>query len=166
MRPFFSYRQKSLFIMRPLFAYRAKQPLHNEARLRERSDRGRFLPIGPKQLFIMKPFFAYRAKKPLHTGVRTGCHYLISLVCLYPSVYICATFVVFTDYESCTTPIFHKPGIYGSGRVWVNAWDVFRRTPSRGGRSCRAAVDFWCVLGAAGIRVFFFERTRLVLLEV
>ena len=33
--------------------------------------------------FLMRPFFAFRAKKPLHTGVRTGCHYLISLsVCL------------------------------------------------------------------------------------
>ena len=28
--------------------------------------------------------FAFRAKKPFHTGVRTGCHYLISLsVCVY-----------------------------------------------------------------------------------
>ena len=42
----------------------------NEVRPRERSDQGRLLPVG---------------KKPLHTGVRTGCHYLISLsVC--PSV--------------------------------------------------------------------------------
>ena len=35
-------------------------------------------------LLVMRPFFAYRAKKPLHTGVRTGCHCLISLsVCLF-----------------------------------------------------------------------------------
>ena len=32
------------FFMRPCFAFRAKKPLHNEARPRERSDRGRFLP--------------------------------------------------------------------------------------------------------------------------
>ena len=39
---------------------------------------------------------------------------------------------------------FHIPGIYGgSVRVWANAWDVFRRTPSRGGRGCRAAVDLF-----------------------
>ena len=33
---------------RPFFAFRAKKPLHNEARPRERSDRGRFFPIGKK----------------------------------------------------------------------------------------------------------------------
>ena len=33
---------------------------------------------------VLRPSVAYRAKKPLHTGVRTGCHYLISLfVCVY-----------------------------------------------------------------------------------
>ena len=41
------------------------------------------------------------------TGVRTGCHNLISLsVC----VSVCVTFVVFTDCESCTRPIFINPG--------------------------------------------------------
>ena len=48
----------------------------NKVRPRERSDRGHFLPIG---------------KKPLHTGVRTGCHYLISL---YVSVSVCVAFVL------------------------------------------------------------------------
>ena len=34
-------------------------------------------------LLVIRPFFAFRQKKPLHTGVRTGCHYLISLsVCV------------------------------------------------------------------------------------
>ena len=37
---------------------------------------------------------------------------------------------------------FHKLGIYGSGRVWVNAWGVFHHMPSRGGRGRRAAVAF------------------------
>ena len=46
---------------------RQKKAFYNEARPRERSDRGRFVPLG----------------KNLHTGVRTGCHYLISLsVCV------------------------------------------------------------------------------------
>ena len=46
---------------------------------------------------------------------------------------------------------FHKSGIYGgSERVWANAWDVFRRTPSRGGRGRRAAVDFVVCLGYGG----------------
>ena len=62
---------------------------------------------------------------------------------------------------------FHKPGIYGSVRVWANAWDVFRRTPSRDGRGRRAAVDFVVCFGWGGFfcvsffrLVFFFERTR------
>ena len=41
---------------------------------------------------IMRLFSAHGAKKPLHTGVRTGCHYLISLyACLSvcPSVCLC-----------------------------------------------------------------------------
>ena len=45
--------------------------------------------IGFLFLFLMRPFFAFRTKKPLHTGVRTGCHYLISLsvrLSVYPSV--------------------------------------------------------------------------------
>ena len=50
---------------------------------------------------------------------------------------------------------FHKPAIYGSGQVWAKAWDVFCRTPSRGGRGRLAAVDivvwFWC----GGILCFF-----------
>ena len=37
---------------------------------------------------------------------------------------------------------FYKPGIYGSGGVWANAWDVFRCTTSRVGHGRRAAVDF------------------------
>ena len=51
---------------------------------------------------------------------------------------------------------FHKPGICGSVRVWANAWDVFRRTLSRGGRGRRAAVDFVvCLAGGGFFRAFF-----------
>ena len=40
--------------------------------------------------FLMRPFSVYRQKKPLHTGVRTGCHYLISLsVCLPVRLCVC-----------------------------------------------------------------------------
>ena len=57
-------------------------------------------------------FWPY-AKKPLHTGVRTGCHYLISLsvrlsVCL--SVCVCGTYVGYIDCDSCTAPISTNPG--------------------------------------------------------
>ena len=69
----------------------------NEARTREQSDRGRFLHSG---------------KKALHTGVRTECHFLISLsVCLC----VCVIFVVFSDCESCTRPISPNPGSMEAG---------------------------------------------------
>ena len=62
--------------------------------------------------------FCLSGKKPLHTGVRTGCHYLISLsvrlsVCV--SVSVCVTFVVFTDCESCTRPISTNPVFMEAG---------------------------------------------------
>ena len=43
--------------------------------------------------------FCLQGKKPLHTGVRTGCHCLVSLsACLLAclSVWACVTFAVFT----------------------------------------------------------------------
>ena len=54
---------------------------------------------------------------------------------------------------------FHKLGIYGSGRVRANAWDVFRRALSRSGRGCRASVDIFrgvFFLLSGGISFFFF----------
>ena len=50
--------------------------------------------------------------------------------------------------------------------MWANAWDVFRRALSRGGRGRRVAVDVVVCFGWGGFfRVFFsifffFERTR------
>ena len=50
---------------------------------------------------------------------------------------------------------FHKPGIYGgSGRVWANTWDVFRRTPSREVVAVAA--------GCCGFRGGFWLRQDLV----
>ena len=83
----------------------------------------------------MRMFFASRAKKPLHNGVRTGCHYLISLfvrlsVCLSISVGVCVIFVVFTVCESCTRPTSSnlgsmEAGEYGLTReTWVFARSV------------------------------------------
>ena len=49
----------------------------------------------------------------------------------------------------------------------MNAWDVFRRAPSRGGRGRRAAVDSVVCFGWGGFFCldffsicFFFKRTR------
>ena len=51
---------------------------------------------------------------------------------------------------------FHKLGIYGSVRVWANAWDVVSRTPSRGGRGRRDAMDFMVRFGWGGFFCFLF----------
>ena len=51
----------------------------------------------------------------------------------------------------------HKPGICGSGRVWDNAWGVFRRTSSLGGRGRRDAVDIVVCFGWAGFFGVFFS---------
>ena len=69
---------------------------------------------------------------------------------------MCVTFVVFTDCESCTRPI-STPGIYGSGRVWANSWEVGFRAPSRGGRGRRAAVGFAVCFGWGGFFRSFHE---------
>ena len=104
----------------------------------------------------MSPFAADRAQKSRYPGVRTRFHYLISL-CL------CVTFVVLLIARAVRGR-FHKRGIYGSGRVWANAWDVFRRAPCRGGRGRWAAVGFVVCFGCGGISCFFsfffFERKR------
>ena len=71
--------------------------------------------------------------------------------------------MVFTDLRELYAADFHKPGIYASGRVWANEWDVFRRILSRGGRGRRAAVDFVVYFGFGGISSFFpffFPRTH------
>ena len=87
-------------------------------------------------IIITRPFFSFRAKTPLHTGVRTRCHYLISLsVCMWD---IRRFYWLRELYEAN----FRKPGIYASGRVWANVWGAFLRGLSRGGRGRRAAVTF------------------------
>ena len=84
--------------------------------------------------------------------MRTGCHYLISLpVCMCDiRRFQCLRELYVAD--------FHKPGIYGSGRVWANAWDVVFRAASRGGRGRRADVGFVVYFfGGAGFFRAFHE---------
>ena len=66
---------------------------------------------------------------------------------------------------------FHKLGIFWSGNVWANAWDVFPRMEFRVGRGLRAAVDFAVCFGWDGLfsYVFFFffpSSNALRLLQV
>ena len=67
---------------------------------------------------------------------------------------------------------FHKPGMYGSGRVWANARDVAFRAPSRGGRGRWADVGFVVCLRWGGIFFvlslslhFQIRRSRAVSIE-
>ena len=96
--------------------------------------------------------FACRAKKPLHPGVRTGCHYLISLpVC----VFVCVTFVVFTDCECCTRPISTNSGSMEAAECGQTSGACFV--------TCHFAVVAvavllwlsWCVFGTAGFFLVF-----------
>ena len=54
---------------------------------------------------------------------------------------------------------FHKPSIYGIGRIWTNAWDVVFRAMSRGGRGRRAAVDFVVCFGRGGFFSLVFSMS-------
>ena len=81
---------------------------YDEARPRERSDRGRFLPLGKKASSYRG---AYRVP-------------LFNLsVCV--SVSVCVTFVVFTDCESCTRPIFTNPGSMEAGECGLRRGTCF-----------------------------------------
>ena len=77
------------------------------------------------------------------------------------SVSVCVTFVVFTDCESCTRTISQNPGSTEAGEYRLTrgtcfAWDVFRRSPSRGGRGRWDAVDFVVCFGCGEIFACFF----------
>ena len=110
----------------------------NEARTKERSDRGRFSPLGKMPL-------SYRGAYRVPLFIWSVCQSVCNVRRFY-----CLRGLYQAD--------LHKPGIYGSGRVWANAWDVFPRMSSRVGRGRRDAVDFvvfW--VGRIFFRVFFFE---------
>ena len=89
------------------------------------------------------------AKKPLHTGVRTGCHYLISLSARL-SASVCVTFVVFTYCESCKRPISTNPVSMEEGEYGLTRGKCFVAR-----RLAVVAVAgllwiSWCVVGATG----------------
>ena len=134
-----------------VFCLWTTKPFHNEAKPRERIDRGRFFPLGHK--------------KSLHTGVRTGCHCLFSLS-LRLSVYlsVCVTFDVFTDWGSCTRAVSTNSGSMEAGECGRTRGTFFI--------TCRLEVVAvvgltwvsWCVFGWARFvlvlqvtTIFFFN---------
>ena len=126
-----------------------------------------FFPI----FFVLQTHTAcckYEATLPHYlstsTWVLTGCHYLISLpVCL--SVCVGATFVVFTDCESCTSSISTNPesmeaGEYGltrAARVSSQAVSRWSRSPG-----CRGFLGVLWVerICSCFFSIFFFSNTH------
>ena len=99
-------------------------------------------------------------KKCLRTGLRTGCHYLISLS-------VCVTFVVFTDdCESCTRQISTNPGSMEASECGRMRGTCFITRRLEVVAVAGLLLISWCVLGGADFFVcffsifFFFERTR------
>ena len=102
--------------------------------------------------------FSYKAKQSLHTGVHTVPGAIIHFVCLsvFLSFCLCMCYIRgFTDCENCTRPISTNPGSMEAGEYGLTrgTWFVARR------REVVAVTGLlwisWCVLGAAGFRVFF-----------
>ena len=92
------------------------------------------------------------------TGVRTGCHYLISLSACPCMCNIC---------ESCTRPISTNPGSMGAGEYWLTRGTYFVSRHLELVAVAGLLWISWCVLGAADFSCFFFfrfsfffERTR------
>ena len=107
----------------------------------------------------MRPFCAYRQKNYFMPGCLQSA--IIQLFCL--SVCVCATFSELIDCENCTRPISTNPGSMEAGEYWLTRGTCFiaRRLEviAVAGLLCMS----WCVLGAAGFRVFvfvFFLRTH------
>ena len=111
----------------------------NEARP---SDRGRFLPIPGRQKSFSIP------------GCVQGAS--ISLVCLYvcqcACQCVCATFVVFTDCESCPRPISSNPGSMEAGEYGLMSGTCFVARRLEVVAVAGLLWTSWCVLGGA----FFF----------
>ena len=150
----------SEILMRPFFAFttRKQKPLHNGAKPKERSDRGCFLPSGKKASSYRGAYMVPYMRRKV-TRVRD---YLVSLSV---SVRVCVTFVVFTNWESCTTPISTHPGSMEPGKYGLMRGTCFVAR-------CLEVVSVagmlrisWCVFGAAGFiscfcfsSFFFFLR--------
>ena len=87
----------------------------------------------------------------------TGCHYLNSLsVCLS----VCVTFVVFTDRESCTRPISTNPRSMGASEYGLTRGACLVARRLEGVAIAGLLWMSWCVLGAAGFRMFCFFFLR------
>ena len=86
------------------------------------------------------------------TGVRTGCHYLISLC-----VYVCVTYVVFTDCESCARPISTNAGSMEAGEHGLTRGTWFFALRLEVVAVAGRMWVSWCVFSGAGFFRAFHE---------
>ena len=120
-----------------------------EARPRERSNRGRFLPIGKKA-----------------SSYRGACGVPLFNLSVCARVYV--TFVAFTDCESCTKPISTNLGSMEAGEYGLTRGTCFVARHLEAVAVAGLLWISWCVLGGADFSCvfiyiyFFFERTRPV----
>ena len=81
-----------------------------------------------------------------------------------PGMYVCVTFVFFTDCESCIRPISAIPGCMEAGEYGLTRGTCFVACCLEVVAVAGLLWISWCVRGAAGFRVlfpvFFVERTR------
>ena len=96
----------------------------------------------------MRPFFAFRQKASSYRGAFR----VLLLVCL--SVCVCVTLVVVTDYKSCTRPISTNPGSMEAGEYGLTRGTCFVARRVELVAVAGLLWISWCVLGAAGFRVF------------
>ena len=136
----------------------------NEARPREQSDRGRFLPLGKKSLFIMRKGRRSEATEDVFLPIGKIAssyrgEYRVSLfslsVCL--SGCVCVTLVVFIECESCTRLISTTPGSMGAGEYGLTRGECFVARRLEVVAVAGLLWISWCVLGGADFSVFFFS---------
>ena len=73
------------------------------------------------------------------------------------SVCVCVTLVVFTDCESCTRPISANGGSMEAGEYGLTRGTCFVARRLEVVAVAGLMLTSWCVLNAAGFRVFFFR---------
>ena len=132
-------RTRSAASMRPLcLLFRSTG---NEARPRDRSDLGLFLPAG-------KRASSYRGAYRVPLFNLSVC--LSVCVCT-----VCVTIVVLIDCESCARPISTKPGSMETGEYGLTRGTRFVARRLEVVAVAGLLWIAWCVLGAAGYVVFF-----------
>ena len=112
---------------------------------------------GPKR---SRPFFAFRQKSLFIPGCVQDA--TIEFVC----VYVCVTFVLFTDCDSCTRPISTNPVSMEAGEYGLTRGTCFFARRLEVVAVAGLLRLSWCVLGGVDFFAFFsrlfflFERAR------